>query len=57
MNRRRAAASRKASVSAAGPIVVGLGASAGGLEALGEFFAEVPPVSGLAFVVVTHQHP
>lgn len=37
--------------------VVGLGASAGGLDALGEFFEHVPPASGVAFVVVTHQHP
>jgi len=34
-----------------------MGASAGGLEALVEFFAHVPADSGLAFVVVTHQHP
>lgn len=57
MIRRRAAPARPATVSAAGPIVVGLGASAGGLEALGEFFAQVPADSGLTFVVVTHQHP
>jgi two-component system CheB/CheR fusion protein len=37
--------------------VVGLGASAGGLEALEKFFTHVAPDSGLAFVVVTHQHP
>ena len=37
--------------------IVGLGASAGGLEALEEFFKEVPADSGMAFVVVTHQHP
>jgi two-component system CheB/CheR fusion protein len=37
--------------------VVGLGASAGGLEALEEFFTHMPPDSGMAFVVVTHQHP
>jgi two-component system CheB/CheR fusion protein len=37
--------------------VVGLGASAGGLEALEEFFSHVPPNSGMAFIVVTHQHP
>jgi two-component system CheB/CheR fusion protein len=38
-------------------LIVGLGASAGGLEALEEFFKQVPPDSGMAFVVVTHQHP
>ena len=37
--------------------IVGLGASAGGLGALEAFFENVPSDSGLAFVVVTHQHP
>src|SRR5258706_6967653 len=37
--------------------IVGLGASAGGLESLEKFFAHVPADCGLAFVVVTHQHP
>ena len=37
--------------------IVGLGASAGGLEALEEFFKHAPSDSGMAFVVVTHQHP
>ena len=36
-------------------LVVGIGASAGGLEALQEFFAGMPSDTGLAFVVVTHQ--
>ena len=35
---------------------VGIGASAGGLEALQAFFDATPADSGLAFVVVTHQH-
>ena len=35
--------------------VVGLGASAGGLEALEEFFQAMPGNSGMAFVVVMHQ--
>ncbi|HEV8550263.1 MAG TPA: chemotaxis protein CheB [Polyangiaceae bacterium] len=35
-------------------LVVGLGASAGGLEALEEFFDELPPEPGMSFVVVTH---
>ena len=39
----------------AGYLVVGLGASAGGLEALEEFFDELPANPGMAFVVVTHQ--
>ncbi len=37
--------------------VVGLGASAGGLAALKEFFSEVPADSGLAYVVVSHLSP
>ena len=38
-------------------LVVGLGASAGGLEALQSFFATVPPETGLAYVVVLHLDP
>src|SRR5205814_2643723 len=38
-------------------LVVGLGASAGGLEALQSFFAALPPDTGLAYVVVQHQDP
>ena len=34
--------------------IVGIGASAGGLQALETFFSEVPPGLGLAFVVVQH---
>jgi two-component system CheB/CheR fusion protein len=37
--------------------VVGLGASAGGLDALTEFFQAMPADSGMAFVVVTHLDP
>ena len=37
--------------------IVGLGASAGGLQALEEFFGAMPSQSGIAFVVVTHLHP
>jgi chemotaxis methyl-accepting protein methylase/PAS domain-containing protein len=37
--------------------VVGIGASAGGLEALGQFFAHMSPDCGLAFVVVSHLDP
>jgi two-component system CheB/CheR fusion protein len=35
--------------------IVGLGASAGGLEALEEFFRNMPADSGMGFVVVMHQ--
>jgi two-component system CheB/CheR fusion protein len=42
---------------AAGCPIVGLGASAGGLEALGHLFRAVPAAPGLAFVVVIHLPP
>src|SRR5262245_10385523 len=38
-------------------VIVGIGASAGGLEALKAFFGEVPADTGLAFVVVVHLDP
>jgi two-component system CheB/CheR fusion protein len=37
--------------------VVGLGASAGGLEPLLQFLSHVPPASGLAYLVVQHMDP
>ena len=39
------------------PLVIGIGASAGGLEALQQFFDYIPPNSGLSFVVVQHLSP
>jgi two-component system CheB/CheR fusion protein len=39
------------------PAVVGIGASAGGLEALKAFFGAMPPKTGLVFVVVVHLDP
>lgn len=39
------------------PMVVGIGASAGGLAALKELFAHVPKNSGLAYVVIIHLSP
>ncbi len=38
-------------------IVVGVGASAGGLESLEKMFANVPENSGMAFVIVQHLSP
>ena len=38
-------------------LVVGLGASAGGIKALQDFFTRVPADSGAAFVVVLHLSP
>lgn len=37
--------------------VVGIGASAGGLEALEAFLAHMPPDTGMAFVVIQHLSP
>jgi two-component system, chemotaxis family, CheB/CheR fusion protein len=37
--------------------VVGIGASAGGIEAIEKFFAHVPEDSGIAYVVIQHLHP
>jgi two-component system CheB/CheR fusion protein len=42
---------------AAGFPIVGLGASAGGLEAFEQFFRNVPSESGMAFVLVQHLDP
>ncbi|SHF77069.1 Methylase of chemotaxis methyl-accepting proteins [Fodinibius roseus] len=39
------------------PLVVGLGASAGGLEALRVFFEAMPDSPGMAFVVIIHLSP
>jgi two-component system CheB/CheR fusion protein len=37
--------------------IVGVGASAGGLEALTTFLKYVPPDSGMAFVLIQHLDP
>jgi len=37
--------------------IVGLGASAGGLEALETFFLNMPPKAGMAFVIIQHLGP
>jgi two-component system CheB/CheR fusion protein len=37
--------------------IVGIGASAGGLESLEHLFTEMPPDTGMAFVVVQHLSP
>jgi len=44
-------------VSTQKPIVVGIGASAGGLQALQGFFEPMPDDAGLAFVVIMHLAP
>ena len=39
------------------PLIVGIGASAGGLEALQQFLLYMPVNSGLSFVVIQHLSP
>jgi two-component system, chemotaxis family, CheB/CheR fusion protein len=39
------------------PIIVGIGASAGGLEAFEKFFSAMPSKSGMGFVLVPHLDP
>jgi two-component system CheB/CheR fusion protein len=41
----------------AAPHVVGIGASAGGLDALERFFDNLPTPSGMAFVIIQHLSP
>jgi two-component system CheB/CheR fusion protein len=38
-------------------LVVGLGASAGGIQALKKFFSQIPKNSGMAYVVILHMSP
>ena len=42
---------------AAGPCIVGIGASAGGFDAIREFLRLMPPDSGIAFIVIQHLDP
>ena len=37
--------------------VVGIEASAGGLEAITEFLGALPPATGMAYIVVQHLDP
>ena len=53
----RASVDARAAAKDAGVPVVGIGASAGGIEALNRFFDAMPADSGLAFVVVLHLDP
>jgi two-component system, chemotaxis family, CheB/CheR fusion protein len=50
-------AATKGTASNAAPLIVGIGASAGGLEALEQFLKNIPAASGMAFVVIQHQDP
>src|SRR3989442_8818997 len=42
---------------AGGPCIVGIGASAGGFDAIREFLHLMPPDSGIAFIVIQHLDP
>jgi two-component system CheB/CheR fusion protein len=50
-------AQEQGTVPAPKPMVVGIGASAGGVQALQTFFAALPEETGAAFVVVVHLDP
>lgn len=39
------------------PVIVAIGASAGGIQALQSFFAAIPDHTGAAFVVIMHLEP
>ncbi|MBU0753410.1 MAG: PAS domain-containing protein [Gammaproteobacteria bacterium] len=54
---KRTAPSRATAAPAADFPIVGIGCSAGGLEALGEFLGGVPAGCGMAFVIVQHLDP
>jgi two-component system, chemotaxis family, CheB/CheR fusion protein len=55
--RRRAAPQPADLPDATGFPVVGIGASAGGLDAFQKFFDALPPDSGMAFILVQHLEP
>ena len=55
--RRRVAPQRADLPDATGFPVVGIGASAGGLDAFQKFFDALPPDSGMAFILVQHLEP
>lgn len=49
--------SKKESVKKTDFLIVGIGASAGGLEAFKEFFSAMPEKNGMAFVLIQHLDP
>ncbi len=54
---RQPGGSTKPAVHEPTPLIVGIGASAGGLQAFKAFFAGMPADSGMAFVLVQHLDP
>jgi len=58
VSRAPAAGRKRAAPAPAAPLaVVGIGASAGGLKALQQFFEQVPADGGMAYVVIMHLDP
>jgi two-component system, chemotaxis family, CheB/CheR fusion protein len=55
-NRDRAAHTGRSTPDKA-PVIVAIGASAGGIPALQKFFSEIPANNGAAFIVVLHLDP
>src|SRR5258706_9306835 len=55
--KKRANAALETTPTSASFPIIGIGASAGGLEALEHFLARVPKDSGMAFVIVQHLDP
>ncbi|MPY69264.1 MAG: response regulator [Alphaproteobacteria bacterium] len=55
--RGRVSSGHASSAEPVGLSVVGIGASAGGLEAFQKFFDAMPPDSGIAFILVQHLDP
>jgi two-component system CheB/CheR fusion protein len=49
--------SRKRRTEGSDLLIIGIGASAGGLETLEAFFLKMPPDSGMAFVIIQHLSP
>src|SRR6185437_7113553 len=56
-SQKRRGPGRETAVASASLPIVGIGASAGGLEALEQFLKNVPANSGIAFVIVQHLDP
>ncbi len=56
-NDNNGAGERPADDNASKPVIVAIGASAGGIEALQNFFGAVPDNTGAAFIVVVHIEP
>jgi len=53
-NEKPTSVAKAATSSASGPGIVGIGASAGGLEAFGRLLSHLAPHTGLAYVLVQH---